>query len=196
MSSQSLDSPIRDFVIRFRIVDANAKPLEGMLPVASEKPGLLAPTMTQGTRSGKDGVSELVYPSDKWVHVRALDPAGAMMAADYLDYEPGEVPESDEPVMLKMIAAATVAATLLDENGSPVAGGSAELLMIHPAHGQWWGAESEVDASGAVQFSGLPAGVYALKVEVGDANSATFREVVLTGGQVKDLGEVRFNSVE
>jgi len=177
-------------VLHLRIVNAESAPLSGMVPVASDGPSLLSETVSQGSPTGADGESLVVFPKDKWVYVRAADPEGNWIAADYVELRPGDELESDEPVNLTMAAAASVLATLQHQDGTPITNETAALLMLHPAHGQWWRAESEIDDSGGVQFTGLPAGVFALKLQVGDSTAATFREVVLTGGDVKDLGVV------
>jgi len=183
-------------ILQLRIVNTESAPLSGMLPVASEGPSLLSATVSQGSPTGADGESLVVFPKDKWVYVRAKDPSGKWIAADYVELQPGDALESDEPVDLKMAAAASVLATLQHQDGSPITNETARLLMIHPAHGQWWRAESDIDDSGGVKFTGLPAGVFALKIQFGDAAAATVREVVLTGGGVKDLGVVSPQSSE
>lgn len=179
-----------EIILHLRIVNTESAPLAGMVPVASESPSLLSDTVSQGSPTGEDGESSVVCPKDKWLYVRAADPEGNWVAADYVEMEPGDALDSDEPVNLTMAAAASVLATLQHQDGSPITNNAVELLMIHPAHGQWWRAESNIDESGRVRFTGLPAGVFSLKLQLGDTAAATFREVVLTGGEVKDLGIV------
>jgi len=185
-----------DIVLQVRIVDQALTPLPGMIPIAADGPSLLSMTGTEGAPTGADGIGQVQFPADQWVYVRATDPSGEWIAADYVERQPGEAPESDEPVELKMSATATVSATIQREDGSKVRNEAIELLMIHPAHGQWWQSESRTDESGVAQFTGLPEGVYAFKLQLADETTATIREVVLGGGEVKELGVVSPRAAE
>lgn len=152
--------------------------------------------ISQGAQADADGASRLAFPRDKWVYLRAADPSGAMMASGHVEIEPGESVDPNEPMVLKMAAAASVSAELHSGDGTPVGPGPVGLVLLHPAHGQWWRAEGTSDASGRVTFTGLPAGVYALKMEMGEAGQAAIREAVLAGGEVTDVGVVTAHAGE
>jgi len=178
------DSSADETVIRIRVVDADSTPLAGMMPVATEGPSLLSTVVSQGNPTSADGESQLVLSKDAWAYMRAIDPAGDRIAVEFVERQPGDSPESDDPIDLVMETSAAIVMTLPAKNDTP------ELLMIHPAHGEWWHAKGVVDPSGVARFTGLPSGVYALKIQSEDTTIATIREVVLTPGEVKDLGEV------
>jgi hypothetical protein len=178
------DSPASETVVRIRVVDAESNPIAGVMPVATLEPSLLSTVVSQGNPTDVDGEGQLVLPKDAWAYIRAIDPTGDQIAVDFIERQPGDTFESDEPVKLVMESSATIIMKLPDQNDTP------ELLMIHPAHGQWWHVKGDADTSGVTRFTGLPAGVYALKIQSSDKTIATIREVVLTAGEVKDLGEV------
>ncbi len=177
-------------VLNVRIVNSESAPLEGMVPIAFNGPALIADTVAEGAPTGADGAGQVSFPRDRWVYVRATDPAGHWVGTDYVESAPGEARAPDDPAVLTMGAPSSVTATLQRADGSALSKASVHLSMIHPAHGQWWQAESTADDSGIVRFDGLPPGVYALKLQLMDATTATIREAVLSGGEVKDLGVV------
>lgn len=195
-SSNDALVPVSATVVSVRIVDADSVPLAGMVPVATDGPSLISKTISKGSTTDADGAAQLKFPKGNWVYVRGTDPNGNMVSSNYLEIQAGDAPEPDEAIQLSMNATATVTAALQRADGSPVANEAVQLLMMHPAHGKWWQVEGATDAAGTARFTGLPSGVYALKLEFLDATSAAVREVVLTGGEVKDLGVVSAQAAE
>ncbi len=188
--------PTVETVVSVRIVDADSAPLAGMVPVAMDGPSPISKTISKGSTTDADGAARLSFPKGNWVYVRGTDPDGNMVSSNYLDIQPGDAPESDEAINLSMNATATVTAALQRGDGSPIANEAVQLLMMHPAHGKWWQVEGVTDATGTARFTGLPAGVFALKWEFLDQSTAAVREVVLSGGEVKDLGAVSAQAAE
>ena len=183
-------------VVRVRIVGADSAPLAGMIPVATDGPSMISNTISTGSPTDVEGSAEVAFPKANWAYVRGTDPNGEMVSSNYFEIQPGDIPESDEAITLTMNATAIVTASLQRSDGSVVANEAVQLLMMHPAHGKWWQVEGATDATGIARFAGLPSGVYALKLEFADATSATVREVVLSGGEVKDLGVVSTHAAE
>ena len=174
---------------RVRVVDMDGQPLPGMTPIATAQANAFDAPLATGPPTGADGASSIALPAGGWLCVRAWDPDRRMFANNYFDVLPNPG-ERIEGMDVMMAPGASLEAVLVSAEGDPAASENVGLMMFHPTKGPWWPGEADTDASGHVQFDGVPAGKYTIKLKALRSGQIEVGEVTLAPGGSTDLGTV------
>jgi hypothetical protein len=174
---------------RMLVVDLDGKPLANMAAIATLQPNAFDQPVATGPLTGADGLTEIQFPSDARLFLRAWDPALAYFPANVFEVLPtsGGVVED---MRVEMAPSAALQAQLLLPDGAPAANENAGLMMFHPTKGAWWPANADTDGSGLVHFPNVPAGAFVLRFKTASGARIELPETPLRPGSTVDLGVV------
>lgn len=187
-SAQSVVSaPAESILAHVRAVDADGKPISGMMPIASTEPNALSEPIARGPLTNAEGVSAFTIPGGQWLYVRAWDPDLKLFANSYFDVPPSGGNETRQMDVV-MLPGAELEATLLRADGMPFSDVEAGLMLEHPTKGPWWPSKGKTNALGRVRFGKTPAGKYLVRLKLVGGESLELPETLLLPGQSTDLG--------
>ncbi|MFP4502566.1 MAG: hypothetical protein ACLFTT_16340 [Candidatus Hydrogenedentota bacterium] len=172
-----------------QVVDLYGEPLPGMAPIACTEPNAFQKPLRTGPLTNDDGRSEVTFPGNRMLYLRAWDPDLRYFSNNYQTYLGTGAPVQDT-VELVMAEGVHLTATLATPDHQPLAEQEARLLMAHPTQGPWWPARAETDAHGAADFGTVPAGRFLLEVRAQDGIGRQLPETDLLPGRDVDLGLV------
>lgn len=177
---------------RVRVVDLEGRPLEGMVPIATNRPNAFDSPVAKGYPTDSSGRSWVALDPDRWLCVRAWDPELRFFANKYFEIPPGPGTITEE-LELVMVEGATLCMQVFDPDGRPLAGEEVAIMMAHPEHGPWWPDKASADGDGAVTFDRVPAGTYFLKIGTARSGEIELSEVILPPAGRADLGKVQLH---
>ena len=172
-----------------RTVDLQGEPLPGMTPIATLQPNAFDEPIATGPLTNAEGRTELLFPGDQQVCVRAWDPDLHYFANNFVEVLPNTGDATGE-ITIIMVPGAAIHATLLLPDGAPAANRNAGMMMFHPTRGPWWPSEANTDAQGHALFQNLPAGRFMLKFKVDTGESIELPDISLGPASENDLGVV------
>jgi hypothetical protein len=187
--STASTAPGSTTLARIHVIDLNGNPLANMVPIASAQPNAFDGPVAQGGMTGPDGMSTLVIPSDKWLYLRAWDPARRIFANNFFEALPGEAPRTGV-LDVVMAPGCALEAELRGPDGAPVANENVGIMMFHPARGAWWPDEADTDAKGRVRFPCVPPGRFVIKLKTARGLQIDVSETPLPPSGLTDLGVV------
>jgi len=167
----------------------DGKPVANMLPIATAQPNAFDTPVAKGELTGADGAGSLRVPSDRYLYVRAWDPAKRQFANNYYDVLPGSSPP-DEVLQITMLPGAMFEVEVLATDGAPLSEQPVGMMMGHPVHGPWWPAETQTDVQGAAVFGPVPPGRYTIVIETRDHRHVDLPEQTLMPGKTAHAGPV------
>ena len=176
-----------------RVIDLAGKPLSAMAPIACTKPNAFTQPLRTGPLTNEQGRSEVTFPGDRKLYLRAWDPDTRYFSNNFQTYL-GTGAEVRDIVELVMVEGARLTAILASPDRQPLAEQEVRLMMAHPTQGPWWPARTTTDTGGVADFGTVPAGRFLLEIRSQAGYGRQIPETGLLPGRDVDLGLVVLNA--
>lgn len=172
------------------VVSLDNAPLQGMIPIVTERPNAFDPPPFRGEPTDARGRSRFVFPADRKWCLRAWDPELKWFANNFLEVAPSEEDAGMDGTIV-MAPASAIACMITDTAGTPLANRPVEVMLSHPRHGPWWPARQTSSPEGTVLFPQLPPGRFDLEFRTDD-RITRLPDMLLPPGGALNLGTVGF----
>ena len=165
-------------------------PLSGMIPIVTSQPNAFDKPIASGAPSDASGRSSIRFPVDQKVALRAWDPSLLYFPNNFYDVLPGSGAIKDT-LVVKMVKSASLEATLIGTDGTPLKNENAGIMLFHPVHGPWWPAEADCDENGTVTFYKIPPGSYVILLKVASGPEIELPESYIAPDTLTSLGAIQ-----
>lgn len=184
------DTQPEESVASIHIETLSGIPLSGMIPIVTLQPNAFDKPIASGAPSDASGRSSIRFPVDQKVALRAWDPSLLYFPNNFYDVLPGSGAIKDT-LVVKMVKSASLEATLIGTDGTPLKNENAGIMLFHPVHGPWWPAEADCDENGTVTFYKIPPGSYVILLKVASGPEIELPESYIAPDTLTSLGAIQ-----